>query len=822
MENTWQDLRYAARSLRRSPGFVGIAVLTLALGIGANAMIYAVVDGVLIRGLPFEDSDRLVLMRNGYVDGREGAWLISFPDYEDYRAGIEAFGELAAWQNPQPALASADGEVAQRLNAADVTANLLPMLGAAPFLGRGFLPEEDSVEAPQRAAILSYDLWQTRFAADPGVLGETILLDELPFVVVGVLPLGFTGVSGGFVLPSEPVDIWLPYRASFAVGGMKERGLTNVNVLGKLRPDTTVEQATSEAVAIGRGLDPLYPDLRNGIRPHLFVAEDKAVDGVRQSLLLSFGAVSLLLLIACTNVANLLIGRASVRQREMALRTALGAGRLRLVRQLVGESLILAGLGALAGAVVAAAGLRLLAMNRALEIARLDTVAIDGRVFLFLFALSTLAGLAFGVGPALFATSRSPSLTLRSEGRSVSGRRSLARRALVVAQLGLAVVMLIGAGLLLRSLQEVLEIDPGFEPGGVLTARVQLPMAFVSDDWPRAVEFFEQFEARARQLPGAVSVASAFQLPTDAGWNNAFDFDLTVTAPRELPEGESYHARFNSVTPGYFETAGVRLVRGRTFNADDHVDGRRVVVVNERFVDVYFEPGTDPIGARLVYGNWWQGGEPLYEIVGVVQDVRFQGRTQDTYQATYFPHPQQPVRELTLLISAAGDPLDLVGPLRAELQAIDPSLPLDDVALLADNLAAHEAARRSLAVMLVVFAATAVTLAAIGVYGVMAFLVAQRTREMGIRVALGARVQDVRAMVLLSGLRLTATGLAAGLAGAFLLGGVLDRMLYGIEALDPATWVAVSAFLGLVALAASWLPARRATGVDPMMSLRAD
>ncbi len=820
--NAWQDVRYAARSLRSSPSFVLVVSITLALGIGATAMIYAVVDGVLIRGLPFEEADRLVLLRNGYSDGRPGTWLVSFPDYEDYRAGMDAFAELAAWQSPTPAITSEGGQAAQRLNAADVTANLLPMLGVEPILGRGFLPEEDSRDAVQRAALLSYSLWQDRFGSDENVLGRTILLDETPFVVVGVLPQGFTGVSGGFILPSVPVDVWLSYRSSFSSGGLEVRGLTNVNLLGKLKANATIEQARSEAEAVAGALDEQFPEIRNAVTAQLQVAEEEAVADVRPSLLLSFGAVSLLLLISCTNVANLLIGRASRRQREMALRTALGAGRLRLVRQLVAESLILAALGAGAGGAIAAGGLRLLASNRALGIVQMNSVAIDARVIAFLFGVALISGLAFGVGPALFATRHAPASTLRAEGRALTGGRSLARRGLVVAQLALAVVLLIGAGLLARSLQQVVDIDPGFRPQGILTARVQLPMDFVSADWPRAVNFFEQFEERARQLPGVTSVSSAYQLPTDSGWNNAFKFDPASERLRGLPEGENYNARFRPVTPGYFETAGIPLVRGRVFNADDNAEGRRVVIVNEKFVELYFEPDTNPIGTRLNYGNWWQEGGPECEIIGVVQDVRFQGRALDSYQATYFPHAQQPVRELALMVASATNPLDLVDPLRAELEKLDPTLPLDNVALLTDELAAHEAARSSLAAMLVIFAITAVALAAIGVYGVMAFLVSQRRREMGIRVAVGARRQDVRAMVLLSGLRLVVVGLAIGLAAAYLVGGLLDRLLFGVDPTDISTFAAVTLLLGLVAIVASWVPARRATSVDPMESLRVE
>ncbi|NKB89530.1 MAG: FtsX-like permease family protein [Acidobacteria bacterium] len=822
LEGTVQDARYAARSLRRSPGFVVLATLTLALGIGATAMIYAVVDHVLVRGLPFDDADRLVVVRNGYTDGRPGTWLVSFPDYEDYLDAVTGFEQLAAWQEQSPALASEDGAAAQRLNAVDATANLLPMLGVEPILGRGFLPEEDHVDAPQRAAILSHSLWQTRFGADEQILGQRILLDETPYTVVGVLPLGFTGVTGGFVLASQPIDIWLPYRASFSRGGMTVRGLTNVNLIGKVGANTTYDQVFAEAQALGGTLDEQFPDLRNNIGPQFHIAQRKAVESVERQIWLSFGAVSLLLIIACANVANLLIGRASHRQREMALRTALGGGRVRLLRQLVIESLLVAAAGATAGVGIAYAGLRLLAANRALEIASIDTVVIDGRILVFLFLVAAVAGLLFGVGPALFATSRPPADTLRSEGRAVTGTRSYVRRGLVVGQLALSLVLLIGAGLLGRSLQTVMGIDPGFEPRGVITARIQLPMDFVSADWPRAVEVVDQFTERARQLPGVRSAAATYQLPTSPGWNNAFDIDPVPIAPVELAAGEQFQARFSPVTPGYFETVGVRLLRGRTFTDADGVDGNRVVVVNQRFADMYFGPGVDPIGARLQYGNWWQGGPPEYEIVGVVENVLFAGRDGDTYQATYFPHAQQPVREMNLVVAADGDPLELVPALRAQLQELDPTLPLDDPLPLGAHLAESDEGRRSLAVMLGVFAISAATLAAIGVYGVMAFLVTQRTREMGIRVALGARTHDVRSMVLGAAMRLAAAGIVLGLAGAWLLGGIVERLLFGVPPVDLMTWTLVAAFLGAVALAASWLPARRATATDPMSSLRSD
>ncbi len=550
LAGAWRDGRYAWGSLRRSPGFVAMAAATLALGVGANAAIYALIDAVLLRGLPFEEAEGLVILRNGFTDGRPGRWLVSFPDYEDYRAGsTDVLEHLAAWQQQLPAMSPHDGGTAERLNVVDATWNLLPTLGIEPVLGRGFTPEEDAVDSGQRVALLSHALWRTRFGADEGVVGRTLRLDGLPYEVVGVLPRGFTGVVGGFVLSSVPVDMWLAYRSSFSSQGTDLRGLTNVNLLGRIADGITFEQAETAIGAISRTLDETHPELRNGIAGHLLLAEEKAVEGVRSTLLLAFGSVSLLLLIAWTNVANLLLGRGSVRQREMAIRTALGAGRVRLVRQCLAESVIVAAVGAALGTAVAWAGVGLLKSTAALEIAAIDLVQVDLRVVGFLVSVSLVTGLVFGVGPALHATRTGPQASLKLESRTMTGSRSRARQTLVVAQMALAVVLLVGAGLLLRSLQRVLDVDPGFAPQGVLTARVRLAMPFVAQEpeWRRAVAFFERLEAQLEAVPGVRSAPRPTSCPqTAAGTTPSRSMSLPTLAVGLSSSGRARATRLAS------------------------------------------------------------------------------------------------------------------------------------------------------------------------------------------------------------------------------------------------------------------------------------
>ena len=818
---TWQDLRYAARGLVAAPTFAAVSVLTLALGIGVTAAIFTLVDAILIQPLPFADAERVVVLRHNFIDGRPGEWNSSFLAYLDYERLSTSFEALAAWQEQDPSLSADDGGPAIRVHATGITWNLLGALGVEPELGRTFRPDEDAVGAGTPVVLLSHALWRDRFGAERNVLGRQIRLDGATQTIVGIMPRSFTGSIGGNVLPPVPTDIWMPYRNSSAAEGMEARGLRIVTVMGKLAAGVTLEQAQEDVSRIAAGLRERYPGVHAAEGATLRYAHESVVGGVRPTLWTLFGAVGLVLLIACANVANLLLGRTATRHREVAVRMALGAGRSRLIRQMLAESLLL---GCLGGVLAGAVAWALVAANRAMigaPLPRLETVVIGGRTYLFAALVSVGAGLLLGIVPALNATRGGLQSALKSTDRGgSSGRASnLLRQSLVVAEIAMSVVLLFGAGLLIRSFDQALRVDPGFDADNVLTASVSLPMAFVdNDNWPQSVAFFEETTERLEALPGVEAATAAFQLPTDGGWSNTFTF---VGRP-EPPAGDYPYAIFRPVMPGFFELAAIDLLRGRTFTGADHADAPRVVVVNQAFVDKFFADAEDPIGKLLDYGNWWAGGPREYEIVGVVEDVRFGGRTQAVTRATYFPHAQQPVREMSLMVRTSVPPLQLAGALRAEVAAIDPELPVDNISTLDAHLAGDEVVRRGIAAMSGFFAISALLLAAIGVYGVMNFAVAQRRRELGIRIALGARSSDVRGMVLARGAMLVAAGTVLGLAGAAVVGRLIDGMLFQVAPTDPLTLATVVGFLAGVALFASWLPARRATRVDPMISLRAD
>jgi putative ABC transport system permease protein len=818
IEGLTGDVRHAFRSLSRSPGFAGVAVLTLAIGLGANTALFAVLRAVVLAPLPFAEPEELVTLQT--VDVRNGArgGAFSFPQFEDFLEQQRAYTGIAAFKTLEPTWTREEGQPPRRLTAIAATHDLLPLLGVAPLLGRGIAPEEDVVGGPP-VAVISHAFWVGSLGGDAHILSRHLRLDGVPYAVVGVLPPGFRGeTDGGWTIPSADADVWMGYRNSPAAEGMGFRGLSNVPVVARLAPGVTVDEARADGERIMAGLREEFREHANaGVA--VLPAREVLVGPVSSTLFLLFGAAALVLLIACTNVAGLVLGRASGRTREIALRSALGAGRTRLVRLLLAEAAVLALAGGVAGVGITAAVLRLVRSMDPGSIPRLDGSALDAATTLFLACGAVVVVAILGLVPLAYVRPRELGATLRDGGRSTdSGRRASLRKGLVVAQVALASVLLLGAGVFVRSLNAALRVDPGFDPEGVLTARVVMPDPYISANWPEHVRFFGDLVARLRETPGVRAAAAGLWDPADPGWNNSFRF-----AGRPEPEpGAQPSAEFRPVTPGYFATARIPVLAGRTFDAADDTEAPGVAIVNEAFVRRYLT-AADPLGQVLDYGDFWNAREdPEYRIVGVVGDQRTNGVTAAVTPVIYFPHAQQPVREMAVMVRTDGDPLALADDLRRVVAELDSRLPVDGVTTMHGKLARSLAGRRFTTSLLGLFAAAALLLATVGLYGVLSFLVAQRTHEIGVRMALGAAGGRVVRQVLREGLGLVGLGLTVGIPAALFLGRAAERLLFTVTAADPLTAFAVPALLLAVGAATCWTPARRATRVDPLRALRSE
>jgi putative ABC transport system permease protein len=794
MDTLLQDLRYALRALRRSPGFTVAAVLTLALGIGANSAIFSLVHGVLLRGLPYPESARLMTVWGHYpATGRSS---VSLPDWRDWRDGNRTFAELAARYGRTLNLA---GQGDPEQVASDmVSTNFFRTLGVAPALGRGFLEEEGRTGAAD-VAVLSHRLWQRRFAGDPGVVGRAVSLNGRPYAVVGVAPAGFRFM--------RDVDVWTPLPVDEPNAPRRAEFLT---VVGRLKPGVTQAQAKADMDLVAGRLARAYPETNAGWTAlEVLPLKEYLVGDVRRALVLFSAAVALVLLIACANVANLLLARASGRAREIAVRLALGAGRGRLVRQLLTESALLALLGGAAGLLLAVWAVEALQAAAGRLVPRLDEVRIDGVVVLFSLALSVATGLLFGLAPALRLSGGSLSATLRDGTRSAgSGRLARFRNGLVLGEVALAVVLLVGAGLLLQSFARLTRVDLGFRPEGVLTYGVVLPSAAYGED-PQLLAVYERILERTRAVPGVRDAALASDLPMGGASYLAFDIEGRTPVPEAQEDLQPF-----AVTPGWFRTLGIPLRRGRLLEPRDAAGAPFVAVVNEELARRYF-PGTDPIGRRIsLDGTRW------LTIVGVVGDVAQEGVTAAPYPQLYQALAQFPRRTVAAAIRAEGEPMALAGATRRALAAAAPGVPPRDVRTLEERAGDTIAMPRVSAVVLALFAAVALALAAIGLYGVLAYTVVQRHREIGIRLALGAAGGEVLRLILWQGMRPALAGIAVGLLGALAATRLMRSLLYGVGATDPLTFAAVPLFLCTVALAAIWIPARRAAHVDPMIALR--
>jgi putative ABC transport system permease protein len=820
-----QDLRYALRMLAKQPAFTAIAVLTLALGIGANTAIFSVVNAVLLRPLPYPESDRLVLIRERTNIFDSGS--VSLPNYLDWRASQRGFTDLALIRRGDANLSGATSDVeAERVGSARVTYNFLSVLGFPPELGRDFR-EADDVPHCKKVALISDGLWKRRFGGSRGVIGQSITLDGVQREVIGVL-------RPNVKLP-RAAQIYIPLEDLRADKDYLNReNHPGFSALGRLKPNVTLAQATADLNNIAAELERRYPDSNTGRRVTALILLDSAVKDYKHGVSLLLAAVGCVLLIACANVANLQLARALGRERELAVRSALGASRGQLARQVFAESAILAVLGAVAGVLLALWGLDAIkaiapggsASFAPSDVTRFQEANLDFRVLAFTAAVAIGAGLLVGVWPALrVSRTASLALSLHEGGRGTSdgAQRQRIRSGLVVAQVALALLLLAGAGLTLKSFRNAQNAPLGFKPENILVADVLLPKARYDTD-EKVARFNDQLVERIRALPGVEAAALGSNIPFD---DNEWDSSFHLTGTPPYPPGESPEAEVNVVTPDYFRVMGMPLLRGRGFTADDRAGRPRSVIIDETLAQKYF-PGKDPIGQQIDDNRSDEKNPPPLTIVGVVPRTRNEAPGEDNVEQYHwvqmtFAADQVSTRGNMLLVRVkSGNPLAFVPAIKRELQALDPDQAFADISTMENNVAKSLGSRRMMMSLLGTFAAIALLLASVGLYGVMALTVTQRTRELGIRLALGAQRADVFRLVLAQGMLLVVSGLIIGLLGAVGAGRGLQSVLYGVGGFDaPALSFALFA-LAMVALIACWLPARRATRVDPMVALRAE
>jgi len=803
MNALWQDLRYAVRLLRRQPGFAFVAIVTLALGIGANTAVFTVINGVLLRPLPYADPDRLVTLLNGR-NGRLSA-AFSPPNYVDITTQSGVFAGSAAFQ-PGTANLTGHGDP-QRIEGAYVTATFFQVLGVVPRLGRAFTNEDHAANAP--VLVLSDGLWR-QLGARSDIVGQALTLDGMPHTVIGVAP-------PEVAVPRNAM-YWRPLM--FAPGDLapQARGAQYIFVVGRLRADIDLAAANTAMATVASRLAVDFPRTNEGRTMTAVRLHERMVGGIRPALRVLLGAVMLVLLIACVNVANLLLARAYGRTREVAVRAALGAGRHRLIQQFLAESLVLGVAGGLVGLVVAFWCTRALVALGPSSVPRLTEVAIDGRVLAFTVVVAVATSVFFGLVPALASTSRLAARFITAGRGSVGAGGTLVRKVLVTAEFALAVVLLAGAGLLLRSYQRISAVDPGFVSDRVLTFNLALPEAkYGSSD--ASTRFVAAYVERLNGSPGVTAAAAAFGLPLTDGFGASSSF----TRPGEIDSASSPSLGMRIVTPDYFKTMKIPVRAGRVFNARDDAVNPEVAVINEEAARRYW-PGEDPIGKELHLGvrlvRGVRSGQKT--IVGIVGDVKFGALDAATPPEVYLPHAQHPVGDLTIAVRTTGEPLSIGPTARAALAGMDRELPMADIHTMNDLIGQSIAERRFVMLLIAAFAALAVMLAAIGIYGVLAYIVTERVQEIGVRLAIGASPRDVVRLFVREGAMFTAVGLVIGLAGALAAARALTSLLFGVGAADPSTFAGVAVALAAVALVASYVPARRAARIDPMTALRTD
>ncbi len=816
MNGLFQDIRYGWRSLWKTPAFAAVAIATLALGIGANSAIFSVVDAVLLRPLPFRDPDRLVQILEP-ISGSEGPRdSESYLDVADFRTMNRVFTGIATYRSESFALTGAGDPLHAR--GMVVSSNLMDVLGISPQAGSSFSPEDD--RPGPRAALLSDGLWRRRFGADRSIVGRSILIDGRAFRVAGVMPAGFQ-----FPIDPRPVELWAnagidaerPLDAPEEKPQAEQRGWRSLRTVARLKPGVTLARARSDMASVARTLAARYPDENAHRLADLLPLHKSLVRNLEPALLVLFGAVGCVLLIACANIANLLLARAASREKELAVRAAIGASRGRMVRQLLTESLLLALVGGAAGVLLAYWGIGVVVARGPRDLPRLSQVRLDGWVLAFTAALAAITGVVFGLVPALRATPARLAESLKDGGRGSSdgGSRNRFRSFLVVAEVTLALILLAGAGLLLQSFLRLEQVDPGFRPDHVLTLRFNLP----DRSYPKPVQiadFVSGLVERSAALPGIRSAAAVGPLPLGGGnMGTTFEIEGKPIAKSDLPSTD-----LKVSTPGYFRTMGITLALGRDFSSGDRLDSPPVAIVNRTFARQFF-PGSDPIGRRIKPGISALPGEPPFRrIVGVVADVKHQELSEADGPEAYVPESQVPFASMTVVARTTGPPLAAASSLAAAVHAGDPTIPVFDVRTIDEYMSQAVARPRFNTVLLGLFAALALVLTAVGLYGVLSYSVSQRTHEIGIRRALGASDSAVYRLFVGHGMRLAALGLILGIAGAIMATRLLSTLLFRMEPFDFPTFAAVTLGLAFVSLAASWLPARRAAGIEPTVALR--
>ncbi|HEV8348313.1 MAG TPA: ABC transporter permease [Vicinamibacterales bacterium] len=802
------DVRYAFRALRKNVGFAAVVVLTLALGIGANAAIFSVVNAVVLRPLPYRDADRLVVIRDNLPASGLRDIVISAVEYLDYRARNHVFDEMAAYDTTAFNL-TGRGEP-ERLDGAVTTASLLPILGASPALGRAF-DETDNQAGRDRVALLSHALWQRRFAGDPRVVGTLITLEGRGVEVIGVMPPSFR-------FPDDSVELWMPIAFDADLVSENNRGSRSYTALGRLKPGVTIAQAQADMNAVTGTLVRDYREqYRGGFSTTVRGLQTDIVGDTGRGLFVLLGAVGVVLLIACANIANLLLVRAHGRRKEVAIRTALGANRARIVRQLLTESLVLAAIGGGCGLLVAVWGLDLLVAIAPADTPRLTEISLDRRVITFTAAVSMITGVFFGLAPALHAARVDLNETLKEGGRTPgSGGRHRARRLLVAAEVAMALVLLVAAGLLINSFARVQDVAPGFDASHLLTLRIAPPPATYS--FAKSQQFFDELFERLRARPGIEGVGAVNALPfSGSGGDRTFYLEGRLNPrPEEKPDEQ---VRFASA--GYFAAMKIPVRRGREFTARDSQDAPQVAIVNEALARKYW-PDDDPIGKRLTFSRQ---DVKWYQIVGVAGNLKHRSLEIADVPEVYVP-VAQPLfagpspRPMFLVVRTAGDPMTAAAEVREVVASIDPNQPVSNIRSMEQRIGASLGSRRFTMLLIGVFAALALVLASIGIYGVVAYTVRERSHEIGVRLALGAQPRNVVAMLVGQGMTLASGGAAAGIVLAVALTRVMTGLLFGVSATDPATFAVITAGLALVAIIACYLPARRATAVNPVTALR--